>query len=522
MASDTYLLRAAKSLSSIGLSQLVTYALAFSVSVVVAANFGTSRLTDAYFMATSTAELLSKILLGGALTSVTLPVFVEFLTKGEPRRAWELFSALFSLSLFVFVLLGGLFELFAGPIIAFVAPGFPEHTQELTVLLLRIVLPAYLFSFLADLAMVPLHAHRRFGIASASRLVVPLLTLLAILALARHLGIVTFAVGTLIGTLFQVSMLLTALRKSGYRFRMTLNVTSADVRRVVRLTLPFAVSILAAHGAGIVYRILVSREPEGALASLKFGEKIFQITNFLFLSTVSQVAFPSFARAAAISPEDMRARLKTAVGIVAFLSIPLTVGVILLREPLVRTLYERGAFTSEATRATAVLVPFFVVGLLGNGVSSLLGHAALALQATRISVWVNIALQTIAAGLFLLVTPSLGVKGLALVSGIGPFMLTALYTVGLRRRIPNLGTIFTATTGVKLLLAGAACAVLVTMTLNLLRPMQAGPARDLGMLGGGAIAGLLGYLGAAWLLRVPEVNTARDIVRHALRPIRKA
>ena len=59
------------------------------------------------------------------------------------------------------------------------------------------------------------------------------------------------------------------------------------------------------------------------------------------------------------------------------------------------------------------------------------------------------------------------------------------------------------------------------MTLNLLGPIPAGPARDLGILGGGAVAGLLGYLGAAWLLRVPEVNTARDIVRHALRPSKK-
>lgn len=520
MADDTSLLRAARSGSAIGVAQLATYALAFFVSVAIAAKFGTSRLTDAYFMAASTSELLAKILLGGALTSVFLPIFIEMLTRGDEGRAWRLFQTLFSLSLLAFVVLGGLLQIVAEPLTKFLAPGFPSDTRALTVLLLRFLLPAYLFSFLADIATVPLHAHRRFGLPAASRFVVPLLTLFAIFALAHRLGVVTLALGTLAGTALHVAILLVALRRSGHRFRPRLEMTNPDVRRVLALAFPFALSILAVHGAGAVYRILVSAEPEGALASLKFGEKIYQMTSVLFLGTVTQIAFPAFAKAAATSPDDLRARFRTAVRIVAFFGIPLTVGIILLREPLVRTLYERGAFSAEATALTAVLVPLFIVGILGNGVSSLLGHIALALQATKLSVAVNVALQAIAASLFVLVTPRLGVKGLALVSGVGPFILTALYLWALRHRVPKLGAALADEVFLRLLAAGMACGVSVTATTTLLRHLPAGFDRDIAMLLSGGIAGASSYLFVAWLLRVPEVHTLRALAASMIAKVR--
>lgn len=520
MADDASLLRAAKSGSAIGMAQLAAYALGFLVSMATAEQFGVSRTTDAYFMAASTAELLAKILLGGALTSVFLPIFTEAITKGDPDRAWKLFQALFLLAFLAFALLGGLLQVAAEPLIGILAPGFQGDAQSLTVLLLRFLLPAYLFSFLADLATVPLHAHRRFGLPATSRLIVPLLTLFAIFALVHRLGVLTLALGTLAGTALHVGILLTALRRSGYRFRPRLELFTPDVRRVLTLALPFALSILAAQGAGTVYRILVSLEPEGALASLKFGEKIYQMTNILFFGTVTQVAFPAFARAAA-SPEALRARFSEATRAVAFLGIPLTVGTILLREPLVRLLFERGAFTPEATVATSLLVPFLIIGVLGNGISSLLGHLTLALQATKISVGVNIALQAIAASLFVLVTPTLGTVGLALVSGLGPFILVLLYLWALRDRGLRLGAVVLDRVFVKLLVAGAACGTLVAAATTVLQRLPAGSVRDGLMLGTGGLVGAGTYLLVSWLLHVPEIGILRSLAAQTIRRLQR-
>ncbi|TSC63674.1 MAG: virulence factor, partial [Parcubacteria group bacterium Gr01-1014_106] len=266
------LAHAARSGTAIGIAQVFSYAASFALSLAIAATFGAGRTTDAYFMATSTAELLAKILLGGAVTSVLLPYFVAYLAKGNPARAWALFSSLFSLAVVAFLVFGTTLQVFANGLVAFIAPGFSEETRLLTIVLLRLVFPAYLLSFLADLAMVPLHAQGRFGLPALSRLVVPVITLLAFLAFAGRIGISVLAIGTLIGTAVQLVLLLLALSRVGYT--PTTRLWNPDLKRILFLTLPFILSILAAQGAGIVYRIFVSMEPEGSLASLKFSERI--------------------------------------------------------------------------------------------------------------------------------------------------------------------------------------------------------------------------------------------------------
>lgn len=512
------LLRAARSGTTVGLSQLGYAAASFVLSLAIAATFGAAGPTDAYFMASSTAELLAKILLGGALVSVALPVFVEFLALGDAARAWRLFSSLFSLALIAFLLLGGVLELFARPLVDLLAPGFGDDTRALTVTLLRVVFPAYLFSFLTDLATVPLHAHRRFGLPAASRLITPALTLLILLALVSRIGIATLALGTLAGAALQAVLLLAALRRLRHHVSFRAPFRNPDTWRVLRRTLPFVLSILAAHGAGAVYRILVSEAPEGSLASLKFAEKIFQMANVLFLGTITQIAFPVFARAAATgTPDDIRARLREAARAVAFFAIPLTVSLVLLRTPLVRTLYERGAFTAEATAATALLVPLYAFGLLGNGWSSLLGHLTLAVQETKAAVAVNVALQALAATLFVLLVPTLGVPGLALVSGLGPFFLTVLYLVALRRRVPGLPRALLNRQIFPLALAGAACAVTVGISRHAGQLLAPGMARDLASLATGGALGTAAYLAVAWLLGVPEVQTLRALVGQVIR-----
>lgn len=506
------LAQAARSGTAIGIAQLLSYGASFALSLAIAAIFGAGRTTDAYFMATSTAELLAKILLGGAVTSVLLPLFVEYLTKENPSRAWTLFSTLFSLAVVAFLVFGGIMQLFANTLVTFITPGFAEETRLLTIVLLRLVFPAYLLSFLADLAMVPLHAQGRFGLPALSRLVVPTITLLVLLALVGRIGISVLALGTLIGTAIQLSLLLLALSRGGYK--PTMRLWGPDLRRVLLLTLPFIFSILAAQGAGIVYRILVSLEPEGSLASLKFGERIYLMSNTLFLGTIIQVAFPAFARAASASLQEAQERLQTAFRLVTLAGIPLTIGLMLLRTPLIRVLYERGAFTPEDTAATAVLVPFFVLGLLGNGWSSLLGHFVLAFQQTRMAVGVSVALQAIAAALFTLLVPSLGTIGLALVSGLGPFVLTALYLWAFRDRMPSVRVLFFNAYMGRLALAGGICASVVATVLFFAQTFPQSRSGDLATLLIAGVGGAGVYLLAAWLLRIPETGIVLRLLRH--------
>src|SRR5262245_11763828 len=131
--------------------------------MVVAYYFGASWVTDAYKAAFRLPDLFYYLIAGGALSSAFIPVFTEYLTKGEEREAWRVFSIFGTLifsALSVVVVVG---ELLAVPLIHwFVAPGFRGDQLALTASLTRIIFPAQLCFFLGGLMMGTLYARKHF------------------------------------------------------------------------------------------------------------------------------------------------------------------------------------------------------------------------------------------------------------------------------------------------------------------------------------------------------------------------
>src|SRR3989338_807743 len=118
----------AASAGMIGLAAFAGSFIGFFLQLLVAFYFGASNQTDAYFMALSTSELLSKLLLGGSITAVFLPMFVNRLAQGQSQQAWQMALNLFHLTAVVFIVLIVLLGIFAAPFVHFIAPGFDGAT----------------------------------------------------------------------------------------------------------------------------------------------------------------------------------------------------------------------------------------------------------------------------------------------------------------------------------------------------------------------------------------------------------
>lgn len=512
------LFKAARAGSAIGVSTIVALLSGFLLQLAIAYKFGASGSTDAYFMAQGTSELLAKILLGGSITSVFLPIFVEYLTGGQQNRAWKLANNLFNVSAIIFTIALIILEIFINPIVSFIAPGFSPETHHVTVEILRVMLPAFFFTMLLDLGAAMLNSLHVFGLPAAARLISPLLSFFLVIFLSGRYGIIVLAFGALIGGLLQLSLILYALYREGVPYRPTLSFTDPDLIRVLILVSPFILSILAAQGAGIIYRILVSHFPEGSLSALKFGDKIAQMTNSLFLANIVVVSFPAFSRAVATGLEsEIVKTTKQAFRIMVFFGIPLTIGIVLLRTNVIRLLYERGSFTAVDTGMTSAVLGILLLGLLANGLSSLLGHLALAMKVTRVSVTVTIITQILTSILFYLLAPQLGVKGLALGSAISPFILTSLYAIWLSRRVPHLWTIFTDLSLFKIIISGVALFAGTYFGRQIFGNLAHGITNDVVTIIGSAFFGLSAYLVAAYALRVPEFSMIKEIMYYAIR-----
>lgn len=508
----------ASSASLIGLTAFGGALIGFFLQLLVAYYFGASEQTDAYFMALSTSELLSKLLLGGSITAVFLPMFVQRLTRGQKNQAWHLALNLFHLTAAIFIAVIVLLGLFAEPFIHFIAPGFDAATSALTIKLLRVLLPAFLFLFLVELTSAMLQSLKQFAIPALLRLIAPTTSIIIIILFVKSIGIFALALGIVAGSILQLSFLLWGLRRQGLVYRFIFQPLDPAIKRLLVLVYPFIMSVLVTQGAGIVYRVLVSELTPGSLASLKFAEKITQLLALIFLTSVTVVIYPTLsAKAANKDFTGVRNTIASAIRLISFVTVPVIVGVILLRQPLISFLYQRGSFSADDAAMTSLALLFLALGLTVNGISSVLGHATLALQETRAAVAVSIASHAIAIALFVMLVPPLAHAGLALASSLVPLSIALLYFLYLTRFIPNLKSIFWHSTYFKTAALALALAAAVTVTLPLSRQLT-----DINQLSLflqliiPTLAGATVFFTGAYLWKIPEMHVLVTLTRRKL------
>lgn len=435
--------RTASNAGIIGVTSLVGAGVGFILQLLVAYYFGASNETDAFFMAQSTSEMLGKLLMGGSITAVFIPLFVERLAKGKIQEAWDVGFNIINIMVIAYLVLIVILWIFARQFVHIIAPGFVGETYETTVSLLRFLLPSFLFLFLVEFATSMLHSFKQFTLPASLRIIAPLVSIISIVLFVHPLRIYALAVGVVVGSLIQCIILWIGLSRLGMRYKLRIRITDPAIVSLARLVYPFIFSILVTQGAGIVYRMLVSGLAEGSLSSLKFAEKITQLLTIVFLNSVTMVIYPLLSEKAAKKDwKGIEETITHALQLIVFITLPIITFVAILRQPIVSFLFERGSFTAADTTATSIALLYLVLGLTTTGISSVFGHAVLAIQKTKAAVAITIASQIVAISLFMFLVPRMGMAGLALASSLVPIASGVLYFSYLTKRIHGLGRIF--------------------------------------------------------------------------------
>ncbi len=497
----------------IGITAAAGAVLGFVLQLFVAYYFGAGASTDAFFMAQSTSDLLGKLLMGGSITAVFIPLFIHRLTKGRQDDAWSLGLNIVNIMACIYIVLIALIWLFSKPFISLIAPGFTGDTYTMTVSLLRVLLPSFLFLFLLEFATSILHSFKEFTIPAMLRLTQPVISIVSIMLLVRVIGIYALAIGILIGSAVQLAVIVWVLLKRGMKYRFFINMKDPALHDVVRLVYPFLFSILMTQAAGIVYRVLVSTLEEGSLSALKYAEKITQLMTIIFLNSVTLVIYPLLSECA--STQDMRGMRSTignSMRLIVFFTLPLILAVALLRHDIVSFLFERGSFSAQDTLFTSIALLYLVLGLTTTGISSILGHAVLALQKTKAAVAITIVSQVVAISLFLFLVPRMDFAGLALASSLVPLSSALLYFLYLRRYISSLHGIFIHGTYMKTVVLSAFSSLGIWLVIQMQLP---GILQMLVALCTGALI----YLGLAHVWRIEEMHQLTDIFRRKLQKI---
>ncbi len=479
--------------------------------ILISRAFGTGAAIDAFNAASTYPDLIFNLVAGGALASAFIPTFTALLAQEKRAQAWHLASSIVNLVLLLLTALSFLSALFAPAIVGHIlAPDFSPAQQALTAHLLRILLIAPSVFGLSGLLMGILNAHQVFWLPALAPTMYWLGMIFGVVALAPSWGIDGLAWGAVLGAFLHLGVQIPGLlRLPERRYLPTLGLRTPHVREVGRLMAPRLLGVAVVQLNFVVNTLIASGQPEGSLTAIKVAWAVMTMPQVVIAQAIAIAALPTFsAQIARGQPQEMRASLAATLRGVLLLSLPAAAGLILLRLPVVRLLFERGAFDERSTHLVAWALLWYSLGLVSHSVVEILSRAFYALHDTKTPVFVG------AAAMSLNVVFSFGFAALFRLVGWMPHgglalantLATTLEMSGLlylmRRRLRGLDG---REIGTGALQGGAATLGMVLALWGWLS--LAGETAPWVSAGGGILLGSAVYLGAVVLLRVPEVHT---------------
>ncbi|PYT41353.1 MAG: murein biosynthesis integral membrane protein MurJ [Acidobacteria bacterium] len=356
-----------KSASIISLVTVASRVLGYVRDQRITLLLGTSFAADAYVLAYRIPNLFRRLVAEGSMTASFIPVFTSYMREKSKEEVWDFANRLFwtlSLVVAVITILGMVFspavvQLFSGENVA----------RAEAVDLNRIIFPYLFFIALAALAMGILNCFHVFGLPSATPV------LLNVSTIAFSVGIVwhyvgdpakSLAIGVLVGGVLQFLIQVPSLVRRGMKFTFGISFSHPAIRDVARLMLPRLFGI----GIGQINLLIdtrfatAARMPPGSLAALYVADRVMELVLGGYAIAVATAILPMMSHQAAAKDYDsLKKTLSFSVRIVAFITIPAALGLMILREPIIRVLFQHGQFVAESTRLTARALLYYAVGL---------------------------------------------------------------------------------------------------------------------------------------------------------------
>ena len=486
--------------------------------LVIGSQFGASRELDAYFAAFRIPDAIFQLVVAGALSAALIPVFASYRARGQDAEAWTLASSVINLVIIALAGLSLLMAIFAPVLVPIVAPGFDAPTTELTIRMTRIMLLSPVLIGMGAVVTGILNTHQQFTVPAIAPLLYNFAIILAAIFLAPIIGVEGLAVGVAIGSLAHLAIQLPSLARVGQRYDLTIGLGHPGVRRVAWLMGPRTLGLAAGQLNFIVSTILASGLAEGSLTAYNYAFQLSQIPVGVIGVSIAVALFPTLSQDAALGRiGDIRHQVASAVRVLVFIAAPLTVIMIVLREPLTSVFYQYGLFDQSATDLTANTLLYFAIGLGGHIVVHVLTRAFYAMQDTKTPVtWAVVAVAINVVLMAALVGP-MGVEGLALALSISAVLEVIGLLWSLRRRIESieggeiLGSV--ARAGVAAVAAGLLMFGGLAVVEATVGGLLDNPLGRLIVLLALAAAGSAIYLVVAAALRSPELVQLRALMR---------
>jgi putative peptidoglycan lipid II flippase len=526
--------RLARSAGLIGLATFASRILGLVRDQAQAHFFGTGHDADAFGVATRIPSLLRDLFAEGAMSAAFVPTFTRRLTRDGKEAAWRLGSQLLNA---LFIVVGSIVVLgivFAEPLARFLAHKYEAIPGKLekTILLTQVNMPFLLLIALAAACMGMLNALRRFFVPALSPAmfnVAFIVCLVGGVPFFRSRGIdpvMAMSLGMIAGGVVQIASQWPSLRREGYRHAWVLNPRDPALHEVLFLMGPGAIGVAAAQINMTVNTMLATNETS-AVSALNYAFRLMYLPIGIFGVSAATAAIPDLARHAESGAfDEMRKTASWALRLMLMLSVPSTIGLMVLGPSIVEMVFQRGQFDANSTSMTAQALLFYAPGIIGYSVVKIASPSFYALRDAKTPVIVSVVtiLANVALNYWLARTMGMGFRGLALGTAIAANVNAGLLLYLLSRRTGGIDGPRVLWALVKIAIASGVMALTAYGMDTWLR--DALPARLFGTIevprilrvGLSIGTGVATLAASAWILKIDEFTQALRRIMARVRP----
>jgi putative peptidoglycan lipid II flippase len=513
--------KVSKAAGAVGSMTMISRLFGFVRDLVLAMTFGASASADAFFVAFRIPNIQRRILGEGAVSAAMIPVYGEYLNTKSEEDTQNFASNLFNIQLAVLIITSLGIVVFAPYIIMAFAPGFIDEPDkfELTVTLTRWMGPYLILVGMSAYCMGILNTHGVFTLSAAAPILVNISMILGALILSPYLEqpILGLAIGVLVGGALQFLVQFPATLRNGLTLKPTFNWRHSGIVKVGKLMGPAILSFGVYEINLLVDTLLASLLAGGSVSYLYYANRLVQLPLGVFGVALGVAILPMLTgQAARKEIEELRDTLAFGIRLILFITVPASVGLILLSFPIINTLWERGEFVRSTTEGTSLALIYYSVGLCAFAGTRVMVSAFYSLQDTKTPMKIGIYSMLINVALAIILMGPLKHGGIALATSLSSIFNAAALVFLMKKKLGRMGGRSIMNSIAQLTIASTVMGLAVYYTSKWWFDSQASLAQRLLILFAEIVLGVVVYTAVSWMMKNRELKFIHQMLREKI------
>lgn len=490
---------------------LLSRILGFLREMVIARIFGATMYTDAYLVAYSLPYSVQQVI-GWAIVSVTVPLLTKCIVDGKREETDRITNYFLNSTACLMLFVSVIGVLCAPLLVKITAPSLDAPTTKLAVEMTRVIFPSVFFVCVGMVFTGILNANRRFGVAAFAPALSNIIIIATVLFGGKLWGIWGLAIGTLVSFVFFMLIQLPSSFGTGWHFRFVLPHHNREIRTALLSLIPIILGMSVNQIYYILNRFFASGLAEGSISTLNYAAKLSQFPAGVFVSAIAVAIYPLLTEYAICGDlKRFQQALEKGLGVVMLLATPAAIGLIVLRVPIVRLLFEHGAFTATDTKAVASALMFYAVGLVAYSLIMVLLRVFFAFSDVKIPVIAGLCGILVNVFASIVSVNYMGHNGLALATTMASIVNMLVFFLFLRKHLPQMDFTPFLISCVKIIVAS----LLMGIIVDLVNRFFAGFG-DVAVILLGMVIGICVYFLLAVVLRMREWLWLKEMVRNKM------